>query len=115
MALMLRASGILAQVKKFGQSGATRSGLTTATAAGVGLIAGRRSDAKIVPLAALGAGAAASLVGLDTIGTGTMAGGAAILGYKFGAKRQTPAETAAHVSTTAPRPAPKKRGFFHRG
>lgn len=99
MALMLSSRGILAKVREIGsKSRPVRTGVISAAAGTVGLVSGKRGDAKTAPIVAVGVGAAANLVGLNAIGDGLMAGGATLIGYKFGAPKAPP------VMTTAPLP-----------
>jgi Na+-driven multidrug efflux pump len=105
---MLRSKNILNSIKNLGHSGAFRSGVVVSTSGVVGLIAGKRGDARTVPLVALGTGAALNLVGANALGDGAMAGGATILGYRMGAKS---ARQATQL-TAAPRMAP---GLQHAG
>ena len=111
MALHLTSKGLLAKAKKLAQSeGPVRSSLVSSTAAGVGLAAGKRGKHdKTVEIAAVAAGAGLNLIGMHGIGDGAMAGGATLLGYKFGVKRARPVVAALPV---APRVVKKKKGWF---
>jgi hypothetical protein len=84
--LHLTARNILHHAKNTLEHGAARSTAISVTAGTVGLVAGKREDAKKVPVAALVVGAAAKLGGFHTLGDGAMAGGATLIGYKIGAK-----------------------------
>jgi hypothetical protein len=86
MALLLSSRNLLRKAAHVLESGPARSTAISAVAGGVGLLAGKREDAKKVPIAALGVGVALNVFGLHTLGDGSMAGGATILGYRMGAK-----------------------------
>lgn len=108
MALMLSSRGILGRARELGQrSVPVRTGVVGASAAAVGLIAGRRRDAKTTPIIAVGIGAAANFAGLHAIGDGLMSGGATLIGYKWGAPKRPPA-----VAMPAPVVRRKRRGLF---
>lgn len=68
------------------ESGPARSIAISAAAGAVGLAAGKLEDAKKTPLVAVGVGAGLTLLGLHTLGDGAMSGGAAIVGYRMGAR-----------------------------
>jgi hypothetical protein len=109
MALMLSSRGILAKARELGSKNRpVRTGVVSAAAGTVGLVSGKRRDAKTTPIIAVGIGAAANLVGLTAIGDGLMAGGATLIGYKFGAPKPQMIATAP-VRHQAPK---KKRGLF---
>ena len=110
MALNLRSSHLLNKIKRIGSSGVARSTVVTTSAASVGLLAGKRRDSKHVPLMALGGGAALCLVGADSLGNGAMAGGATILGYKFGAKYGAPKQLPAMAASPRVASQPRRRG-----
>ena len=85
--LHLTASNVLHHAKHaLERDGAARSTAIATTAGVVGLVAGKREDARITPVAALVVGAAAQFGGFHTIGDGFMSGGATLLGYKVGAR-----------------------------
>lgn len=82
----LTSHGLLGKARRALESGPARSAAISAVSGGVGLISGKREDAKKVPLVAVGAGVVLNLVGLHTLGDGALAGGANIFGYRFGAR-----------------------------
>ena len=112
MALHLTSKGLLARAKNLAQSeGPVRSSLVSSTAAGVGLAAGKRGKHDhTVEIAAVVAGAGLNVIGMHGIGDGAMAGGATLLGYKFGVKQSRPVITQPPVAL--PRVVKKKKGFF---
>ena len=110
--LHLTASNVLHHAKHALETGAARSTAISVTAGTVGLVAGKREDAKIVPIAALVVGAAAKLGGFHTIGDGAMAGGATLIGYRVGAKM---ARKARPVSPEMPRMPGRGAPVAHRG
>lgn len=86
MSLSLTSRGLLHKAKHALESGPARSTAISVVSGGVGLVAGKREDAKKVPIAAIAVGLLAKVGRFHTIGDGLMAGGGTILGYKFGAK-----------------------------
>jgi hypothetical protein len=93
--LNLTSHGLRGLARKL-ESGPARSIAISAAAGAVGLAAGKLEDAKKTPLVAVAAGAGLTLLGLPTLGDGAMSGGAAIIGYRFGArmgKRREPVAT----------------------
>jgi hypothetical protein len=84
------------------ESGPARSIAISAAAGTVGLAAGKLEDAKKTPLIAVAAGAGLTLLGMNTLGDGAMSGGAAIIGYRFGARMSRKAERRAEVIPGAP-------------
>ena len=86
MPLHLSSKNLLRRAKNALESGVGRTTAITAVSGGVGLLAGKREDAKKVPIAAVVAGAGLNLVGLHTLGDGAMSGGATLIGYRMGAK-----------------------------
>lgn len=87
-------SSSLRQIRDKLEHGPQRTAAISVISGSVGLIAGKLEDARVTPLAAIGAGTALQLAGFHTLGDGAMAGGAAILGYRLGAKRKKSAPTA---------------------
>lgn len=85
--LNLTSHGLRSLARKL-EGGPARSVAISAAAGAVGLAAGKLEDARKTPLVAIGAGAAMMLVGLNTLGDGAMSGGAAILGYRMGARME---------------------------
>ena len=86
MSLHLNSKNLLRRAKDALESGVGRTTAITAVSGGVGLLAGKREDAKKVPIAAVIAGAGLNVVGLHTLGDGAMSGGATLIGYRMGAK-----------------------------
>jgi hypothetical protein len=86
MALHLTSRSILAHAKHALEEGPARTTAISVTSSLVGLTAGKREDAKKVPIAALAVGVLAKVGHFHTIGDGLMSGGATILGYKIGAR-----------------------------
>ena len=84
--LHLTARKLLHQAKHALETGTARSVAISTTAGGVGLAAGKREDAKKVPIAAIALGLLAKAGRFHTIGDGLMSGGATLLGYRFGAR-----------------------------
>ena len=77
---------LLHKAKHSLESGPARSVAISTVAGGVGLVAGKREDARKVPAIAMGAGVLAKFFGFHTLGDGALSGGATIFGYKMGAK-----------------------------
>lgn len=105
--LHLSSRNLLRRAAHVLESGPARSTAISAVSGGVGLLAGKREDAKKVPIAAVAAGVALNFVGLHTLGDGAMAGGATILGYRVGAKMARKNE--ASMLPAPPRSAPGGR------
>lgn len=84
--LHLTSHGLLAHASRGTQHGLGRSSAIAATSFAVGLAAGKLEDARVTPIAAVGIGFLASAAGLPAFGDGAMGGGAAIFGYKLGAR-----------------------------
>lgn len=84
--LHLTARNILRHAKHTLESGTARSVAISTTAGTVGLVAGKREDAKKVPIAAIALGLVAKAGHFHTIGDGLMSGGATLLGYRTGAR-----------------------------
>jgi hypothetical protein len=84
--LHLTARSVLHHVKNTLETGAARSAAIGTTAGTVGLVAGKREDAKKVPIAAIAVGVLAKVGHFHTIGDGLMSGGATLIGYRVGAR-----------------------------
>jgi hypothetical protein len=112
MSLKLTASNVLHHAKHALESGPARSTAISTTAGAVGLVAGKREDAKKVPIAAIAVGALAKVGRFHTIGDGLMAGGATLIGYKVGAKM---ARKSRPVSPEMPRMPGRTAPVAHRG
>ena len=84
--LHLTARKLLHQAKHALETGTARSVAISTTAGAVGLAAGKREDARKVPIAAIALGALAKVGHFHTIGDGLMSGGATLIGYKVGAR-----------------------------
>jgi hypothetical protein len=114
MAFNLTSHGLLQKAARALESGPARSSAISATSGAVGLIAGKREDARKVPIIAVVAGAGLNVMGLHTIGDGAMAGGATILGYRMGAKmaRKAAGELppVRHASVAPGRPTVRRHG-----
>jgi len=110
--LHLTARNVLHHAKNTLEHGAARSTAISVTAGSVGLVAGKREDAKKVPIAAIAVGALAKLGHFHTIGDGLMAGGATLIGYKVGAKM---ARKSRPVSPEMPRMPGRGAPVAHRG
>ena len=100
--LHLTARNILHKAKHAIESGPARTTAIITTAGGVGLIAGKREDARKVPIAALVGGAGLKFLGFHTLGDGAMSGGATMLGYRMGARMARKAATSAPASPALP-------------
>lgn len=84
---------------------AFRTGAITATAAAVGLAAGRSRTVRKIPAVGLAAGGfALSFLGLTGIGDGLASSGATILGYRYGATGRFSKRRSAPVAVTPPGP-----------
>lgn len=84
---------------------AFRTGAITATAAAVGLAAGRSRTVRKIPAVGLAAGGfALSFLGLTGIGDGLASSGATILGYRYGATGRFTRRRSAPVAVTPPGP-----------
>jgi hypothetical protein len=84
--LHLTARSVLHHAKNALESGPARSTAISVAAGTVGLVAGKREDAKKVPIAAIALGALAKVGRFHTIGDGLMSGGATLIGYRVGAR-----------------------------
>lgn len=88
MAFSLTRRGVLAKLKNVTAKGPGRSAMVSVASGGVGLAAGKSQvHRKKIVIGSLVVGAAANVVGMNSVGDGLMAGGATLLGYKLGAKR----------------------------
>lgn len=105
---------LLHKAKNALEHGAPRSTAISAVAGGVGLAAGKREDARKVPVAAMIGGAALKLFGFHTLGDGALAGGATILGYRTGARMARKQAAPQLPAGPAARPAVAQRHGKHR-
>lgn len=110
--LHLSASNILHKAKHALESGPARTTAIITTAGGVGLLAGKREDARKVPIGAVVAGAVLKLGGFHTLGDGAMSGGATMIGYRMGARMARKAAASSPALPAGPR-SPVARGPQH--
>jgi hypothetical protein len=114
----LTSRGLLARAHHMIETNvAARSGAVTATAAAVGLAAGRSKEfRKLGPSGLMAGGAALTYFGLTGMGDGLLAAGAVVFGYRRGAtgsyvrRPSAPSATVRNPTVRNQPPAGRRRG-----